>query len=35
MTADDWDVISEGANIDLLAEACLMALGFEHLGSIA
>jgi hypothetical protein len=35
MTADDGDVISKGANIDLLAEACLIGLGFEHLGLIA
>ena len=24
------NVISKGANIDLLAEACLIGLGFEH-----
>jgi len=31
MTAHNWDVISEGANVDLLAEACLVGLCFEDL----
>ena len=34
MTAHDWDVISEGANVDLLAEACSVGLGFERLDLI-
>jgi putative ABC transport system substrate-binding protein len=31
MTAHDSDVIGEGANVDLLAEACLIGLGFQGL----
>ena len=34
MTVHNSDVISEGTNIDLLAEACLIGLGFERLDLI-
>ena len=34
-TADLGDVIGEGANVDLLTEACLIGLCFEFLGLIA
>ena len=35
MTAHDSDVIGEGANVDLLAEACLIGLGFQGLDLVA
>ena len=34
MTVHNSDVISEGTNIDPLAEACLIGLGFERLDLI-
>jgi hypothetical protein len=34
MTAHDWDVIGEGANVDLFAEACLLGFGFQGMDLI-
>jgi len=34
MTAHNSDVISEGTNINLLAEACLLSFGFQGLDLI-
>jgi hypothetical protein len=34
MTAHDWDVIGEGANVDLFTEVRLVGLGFERLDLI-
>jgi hypothetical protein len=34
-TGDLGRVISEGANVDLFTEACLLGFGFECLGLIA
>jgi hypothetical protein len=35
MSAHESDVISEGTNIDLLAEACLIGFGFQDLDPVA
>jgi len=35
MMAISGDVIGEGTNIDLFAEACLLGFGFEHLNLAA
>jgi hypothetical protein len=34
MTAHDWDVIGEGANVDLFTETCVLGFGFQGMDLI-